>query len=72
MWAHLVGATGEAGTDEPALWENDTVKTLQLSPLNCTGKLANSGHWVISHEMLAANPLLKSSSSINAVPLLSY
>jgi len=33
------------------------LKTLQLSLLHCTGKLAKSGQWLISHEVLTANPL---------------
>lgn len=45
------------------------LKTLQLSLPHCTGKLANSGHLVISNVMLTANPLLHSSGCDNAAPL---
>lgn len=45
------------------------LKTLQLRPLHCKGKLANSIHWVISHVRLTDNPLLQLFSSENAAPL---
>lgn len=46
MWAHVVEATGDAGSDEAALWENDAVKELQLSLLHREGKFASTlGHF---------------------------
>lgn len=32
MWAHAVEATGDAGNDKRALWENDGVKNTAAEP----------------------------------------
>lgn len=59
-WVHAVTRTGNDGDEEPALWENDIIKIKCAAEPHHPGKLVSIGHWVTSHVMRSANPLLRS------------